>query len=454
MYRYRKIQCVSILIALLTIFIVLATVFSTALAEDRNIIFYMYFSYGCPHCKALKSFLYKEYGSEHVVLADIADNENFERLYQVCAVYYRLGKNLCGTPLTIVLKDGKVIAIVLGEVRNTKFWNNIICNKSSIILNTLEKMNMSIENVSYSEECIIPVFLGDELLGLVAVKNISIFSVAVAPQYFKRLGITAIPAPNEISKQISMTLNTEAKEVTPGITSPQPSPDVLYMFFLMIILALADSVNPCTLYIYTLLLIASALTASSFGGETKKLTRKAILRNGMAFISAVYVGYTAMGLGILLAFRTTSLNRFFSENEWILSVIAIAFGLWTIISTLMGKSRVIAKGFVYDFISRAANSSILSFVLGLILSFTLLPCSAGPYAVFLAKISGLTLILSLTFIVLYNMVFVIPLILILIVLTITLQIRRVQEFVVRHSKELSFIAGALLIFIGIYIAIT
>jgi len=404
----------------LALFIALLTLLLLPIASEslgaEAIHFYIYGSYRCPHCSRLEQLLTQWYGESSVFFCSVDRNATCAKRFYVLSHRLNLGY---AVPLTLVINENRVVAIVLGEVGEKGFWDRLLERRPS---NS------------------IPLYIANQFVGSIEVENITAFTLSVAPE------VVEVPQqPVEIGV-----------EVAPKTLIP-----------LLLGLALADAVNPCTIYIYVLLLIATALAAStesypdvvrdarccynanalpsSRGWRVRGVVKRVALC-GLAFTLAIYVGYMALGLGLakVLGLLTLDLR--------LLALIAIAFGLWTIVSAALRKSRVVGRGTVLNILSRAAASPLLSFGLGLLLTFTLLPCSAGPYVVFLGLLSPYSLTVLIPYLALYNLIFVSPLLAILLAMIVTTRFERVQRVVVENSSTLSAIAGALLIAIGLYLA--
>jgi len=212
-------------------------------------------------------------------------------------------------------------------------------------------------------------------------------------------------------------------------------PPITHTLMVLAGLALSDAVNPCAVFIYTTLLIAATLASAG----RKRLP----IATGTAFVLAVYLGYLAIGLGLMTFLRYVP--------TWILGFVAIAFGLWVIVSDLVGRSRIVARESLLDMISRAATSTFFSFLLGLLVTFTLLPCSSGPYVVFAGIASRYDTPIAVALLAMYNLVFVTPLLAVMVLVVAGLRYRSVQRFIIEHKREMSIAAGLLLIAVGIYV---
>jgi cytochrome c biogenesis protein CcdA len=213
------------------------------------------------------------------------------------------------------------------------------------------------------------------------------------------------------------------------------------LVFPITLLALADSVNPCTFALFTALLF---ITLHSLGEMRAAAT-------GFSFILAIFIGYYVLGLGAF------SILVAIPHIDKVLAILGLLMGGFNIIRGLKVEFKSsVSKHFgrfMESRIKKSYASSIFSFFLGLIATFTLLPCSGGPYIVGLGLLSTLKdssqIYLLLT---LYNLIFVMPLILIL---TIVLASSRISfKIKVLRSTKLGImelVNGALLIIVCIYL---
>ncbi|WP_099210419.1 cytochrome C biogenesis protein CcdA [Thermococcus henrietii] len=202
-------------------------------------------------------------------------------------------------------------------------------------------------------------------------------------------------------------------------------------------LAMSDSINPCTFVIYTMLLIAISV---------REVSRRRLYIIGSAFILAVYFSYYLFGLGLLFLGHYIPL--------WAAGVFAIGFGVYTIVTGIMERSRIGDKGKIRKKIFSADATFAGSFALGVVVSTTLLPCSAGSYLVYTTIIAHGNRALALLLLALYNVIFVLPLVVILLAMGGVSESKRFSQAMVRHSMELSVIAGILLIAIGVWVLLT
>ena len=207
-------------------------------------------------------------------------------------------------------------------------------------------------------------------------------------------------------------------------------------------LAAVDSINPCTFYVYAVLLLSTSLRYRS---------PRRVMATALSFTIAVYVGYLVVGLGVAAFSAMLPL--------WLLGLVAIGYGAYNIAEALLeqrGKTLPLARpgGRLAKPALRAASSVAAAAALGFLASFTLLPCSSGPLLAFIvaARASGVETVAGMVpYLLLYNIVFVSPLLAIGFSIAAAYRARRVQEVVARHASELSLVAGLLLVVIGVYV---
>lgn len=204
--------------------------------------------------------------------------------------------------------------------------------------------------------------------------------------------------------------------------------------FSFLVLSLSDSVNPCTFVVYTLLLIG--LSISGF-------RRKEVFLSGLAFVIGIYIMYYLLGVGLVVLTRT--LNPIWA------GFLAIGFGVYTIITGSEEKSRIVRKNRIMKLVRNKRLSILFSFLFGVIISVTLLPCSAGSYLIYAVLISKFSKSVIYIMLALYNFVFITPLLVILLITSSVVESKTVSQYLVRKSKELSFLAGSLLVLLGVLI---
>ena len=216
------------------------------------------------------------------------------------------------------------------------------------------------------------------------------------------------------------------------------------------LLALADSVNPCAIAILTMVLV-TILVANP---EKKKR----VLFAGLGFVLAVYLGYLFYGLVIISFFKVFA--EFLRNNSEIfyngLGVLAMIIGSLNIKDFFLYKPGGIATEmplFMRPKVKKTISkmtSPIGAFIIGFIITLFLLPCTIGPYIIASGLLSELGFLGALPWLMYYNLLFVIPMILItLIVYWGFSRVEDVSGWKDRNIKWLHLIAGILLFGVGL-----
>jgi cytochrome c biogenesis protein CcdA len=211
-----------------------------------------------------------------------------------------------------------------------------------------------------------------------------------------------------------------------------------------IVLATAaiDSINPCAIGVL-ILLITTLLTLSK--------DKKRMLWIGTIYILAVYVTYLAAGLGLL----------YFIQKLNIAEPIGIVVGGLVI---LLGFVEIkdfwwYGQGFslhiptskiaqIKRYVKKASIPGAI--VLGAFVSAVELPCTGGPYlaiTTLLAKIGLSTKVFG--YLALYNFIFVLPLIIILVIAYFGVQSRSIKAWKMKYRKWMRLATGIVMIALGV-----
>ena len=209
----------------------------------------------------------------------------------------------------------------------------------------------------------------------------------------------------------------------------------------LVLLALADSINPCTFILFTAILL---ITLHSLGKTKTTVT-------GLSFISAIFICYYILGLGLIHI-----LTRIPYVNVAV-ALIGMALGIFNITRGLKPNFKSPIPKFVRRFlevqIRKSYLSPLASFLLGAAASFTLLPCSGGPYLVGTGLLSTLNDQFKLyPLLAFYNALFVTPLIaVLLIILASQSYVRKIKIFRREGSRFMELISGSILFMICTYL---
>ena len=215
-------------------------------------------------------------------------------------------------------------------------------------------------------------------------------------------------------------------------------------------LAAADAINPCALAVLTMVLIAILLHDPN--------KRKNVLYAGLAFSAAVFIGYFFYGLIIVQLFK--SLASVLSGASYYitkaLALFAIVLGVLNIKDYFRYKPGSFATEMPMKIRPRVKllikqiTSPKGAFVIGILVTLFLLPCTIGPYIIASGSLSVLKFFATIPWLLYYNAIFVIPMIAITLVVYLGLtEVEKVSGWKEKNIQIIHLVAGILLIGVGI-----
>lgn len=222
-------------------------------------------------------------------------------------------------------------------------------------------------------------------------------------------------------------------------------------FLTILGLALADSINPCEIAVL-MILLASVLMRGN---------KKSVLSYGFAFIITIFLVYFAMGFGLIFGIKF--INNFIGTN-----IIYLIIGILALILAALNIKDAIAYGagnFVMEVprswrptmkkILESATSIWSVILIAFIVAFFLTPCTAGPYVLVSGLLHNLPINLILMWLTIYNIIFVLPMIIIVILIYFGLfKLETLQRLRENNIKTLHWISGIILLIIALYLIIT
>ena len=222
----------------------------------------------------------------------------------------------------------------------------------------------------------------------------------------------------------------------------------------MTLLALADSVNPCAIAVLTMVLVAILIQNPE--------KRKKILSAGLAFVLAVFIGYTFYGVILVQFFKTFA--EFLGKNSTYvykgLAIFAMILGALNVKDFFCYKKGGLGTEmplFLRPKVKRITEkitSTYGAFIIGFIITLFLLPCTIGPYIVASGLLSGLGFLESTLWLLYYNLLFVIPMLLIVIIVYFGFaKVEDASQWKEKNIKKLHLIAGILLFLVGLFLLI-
>jgi len=209
----------------------------------------------------------------------------------------------------------------------------------------------------------------------------------------------------------------------------------------VLVTGLLDSVNPCA-FAVILLLIAFLFTL--------RQSRTRILQLGFVYIAMIFIVYFGIGLGLLRAVRLSSDPHFVARaGSWLL----IVLGMINLIEFFFPKFPI--KLHMPSFAGEKTNQLIKQATLpttiaaGFLVGLCTFPCSGGIYVSIITLLNAKTTYSwGLGYLFLYNLVFVLPLVIILLSLGNRMIAKRVATWEREHALKIRLWYGLVMVALG------
>jgi len=212
---------------------------------------------------------------------------------------------------------------------------------------------------------------------------------------------------------------------------------------LIMVAAVADSINPCAIGV--LIFLIGFLLLSS-GKNVKRTVKIAAI-----YIITVYIVYFLAGIGIMeILTKLTFLSlvtKIFGIGVGILGIINIkdAFSNKTS-GTLAIPTK--AKPLIERWVYKASIPAAV--ILGIIVASVELPCTGGMYLAILTLMAKtVTRNNAITYLLIYNFIFVLPLIILTFLFVKGFEAEKLQAWMEKHKKKSRMIMGLILLIVGI-----
>lgn len=224
----------------------------------------------------------------------------------------------------------------------------------------------------------------------------------------------------------------------------------------VIVAALVDGINPCAFTV--LLLFITALLASAQGRSPEQAAslRSRVVGLGSIYIASVFLTYLALGVGLL------STAAIFTQRHLparLGAVTAIALGLWMLKDYFAPELgfRLGAPATVSQWArSSARRASVPALITGgILIGLCTLPCSGAVYLAVLSLLAMQpTALAGFGYLVLYNALFVLPLVGILLLASARPTLNRLAHWNLNHRERVRLGIGTGAVVMGFAILIT
>ncbi len=223
----------------------------------------------------------------------------------------------------------------------------------------------------------------------------------------------------------------------------------------VMVAAAVDGINPCA-FTVLLLFITAILATMQAGEQSLYAVRTRMLSLGGIYIAAVFLTYLGLGVGLLKAldfFTRQHLPARFG------ALAAILFGLWMLKDFFLPDVgwRLQAPGQVGTMARQMAKKATIPALIigGFLIGLCTVPCSG---AVYLGVLSLLALqpsaLVGYGYLVLYNLIFVLPLVIILIAASARPTLNRLAHWNLHHKEWVRLALGGGVVVMGLLILAT
>ncbi len=225
--------------------------------------------------------------------------------------------------------------------------------------------------------------------------------------------------------------NPAIQDLETGITLP-----------LVLGTGLVDGINPCA-FAVLIFLITFLISISG--------NKKRMLKAGIVYVAAVYITYYFAGLGLLSIIQVSGFSGIIVN---IAAIVAILAGLVNIKDYFFyGKGFSLeipasAKGTIEKWTHKANIPAAI--VLGFLVSMFELPCTGGVYLAIIAMLANtVTKMQAIVYLLLYNLMFVIPLLIILGLVLFGMKAEHIESWRQKKRHWMKLAMGLLLLGLGV-----
>ncbi len=246
-----------------------------------------------------------------------------------------------------------------------------------------------------------------------------------------------------------------------GLWHPNAPAEAMQMYLpkitlpTVVVAAAIDGINPCA-FTVLLLFITAMLATMQAGEQALPAIRARMLSLGAIYIAAVFLTYLALGVGLLKTldfFTRQHLPARFG------ALAAILFGLWMLKDFFLPDVgwKLQAPGQIGTVARQMAKKATVPALIigGFLIGLCTVPCSG---AVYLGVLSLLALqpsaLMGYGYLVLYNLIFVVPLVAILIAASARPTLNRIAHWNLHHKEWVRLALGGGVVAMGLLILAT
>ncbi len=213
---------------------------------------------------------------------------------------------------------------------------------------------------------------------------------------------------------------------------------------LVLVSAILDSVHPCS---FSILLITIAFL---FGMQ---MTRRKILETGLAYIFGIFASYFLIGLGLLKVLHLFNTPHFMGKLG---AALLIGFGLVNLVNFFWPRFPLKLKlpSSAHSAMGRLINKASLPAAIGLgvLVGLCQFPCLGGPYLMVIGLLRDqVTYIAGFGYLLLYNVVLILPLLVVLGLAANKTWLDKLSEWRRTNVKTVHLWAGIAMVALGLLV---
>jgi cytochrome c biogenesis protein CcdA len=212
-------------------------------------------------------------------------------------------------------------------------------------------------------------------------------------------------------------------------------------FLTVFVTALIDSINPCAIGV--LVILATAIL-SLYENKRK------LLAIGFIYIGAVYISYLLAGLGLVYFLYKVKISDFIGIA---VAVVVVVLGLIEMKDYFWygkGFSLKIPEAKMQKIKKYTENITVVgAIILGFFVSAVELPCTGGPYLAITTILSKNFDITAFYYLLFYNFIFVLPLIIIILAVYIGVSAAQVAEWKNKNKAMMRLVTGIIMVALGV-----
>jgi cytochrome c biogenesis protein CcdA len=223
----------------------------------------------------------------------------------------------------------------------------------------------------------------------------------------------------------------------------------------VLVAAAIDGINPCA-FTVLLLFITAMLATLQAGDQSLNTVRARLLSRGGIYIAAIFLTYLSLGVGLL-----KTLDFFTRQHApaRIGALLAILFGLWMIKDFFLPDWgwRLQAPGRIGIIARQSAKKATIPALIvgGFLIGLCTVPCSGAVYLGVLSLLAlQPTALMGYGYLVLYNIVFVLPLAVILILASARPTLNQLAHWNLQHKEWVRLALGGGVVVMGLIILAT